>query len=78
MSSRRSRGPVRLELALPAQRVDAETSTHLRQAVDRYCTDRIVRNDRERRGTRRDGYASLKVGIPVALVGLALSIPGRC
>ena len=35
LRSRRSRGPVRLELALPAQRVDAETSTHLRQAVDR-------------------------------------------
>jgi hypothetical protein len=65
---------VRLELALPAQRVDAETSTRLQQAVARYCADRMVRNDRERRSTRRDGYASLKIGIPIALVGLAIAV----
>lgn len=74
LRSRRSKRPVRLELALPAPRVDAETSTHLHQAVGRYCADRIVRNDRERRSARRDGYAALKVGIPVALVGLALAV----
>jgi len=74
LRSRRSRGPVRLELTLPAPCVDAETSTRLLQAVGRYCADRIVRNDRERRSTRRDGYAALKVGIPVALVGLAIAV----
>jgi hypothetical protein len=74
LRSRRSRAPVRLELSLPAQRVDSETSTRLHQAIGRYCEGRIARNDRERHSTRRDGYASLKVGIPVALVGLAIAV----
>jgi hypothetical protein len=74
LRSHRSKGPVRLELALPAPRVDAETSTRLHQAIGCYCADRIARNDRDRRSTRRDGYASLKVGIPVALVGLAIAV----
>ena len=74
LRGRRSRAPVRLELSLPSQRVDPATSTHLHQSIGRYCQDRMARNDRERRGTRRDGYASLKVGIPIALVGLAIAV----
>jgi hypothetical protein len=34
----------------------------------------MARNDRDRRGARRDGYAALKVGIPIALVGLAIAV----
>ena len=74
LRARRSRAPVRLELSLPSQRVDPATSTHLHQAIGRYCEDRMASNDRARRGTRRDGYAALKVGIPVALVGLAIAV----
>jgi len=74
LRNRRPRGPVRLQLALPASRIDAETSAHLHQALDRYCAQRIARNDRDRRTTRRDGYAALKIGIPVALVGLAIAV----
>jgi hypothetical protein len=74
LRGRRSRAPVRLELSLPSQRVDPATSTHLHQSIGRYCADRMARNDRARRGTRRDGYASLKVGIPIALVGLAIAV----
>jgi hypothetical protein len=74
LRSRRSRAPVRLELALPAQRIGPETAAHLHQAIGRYCEDRMANNGRARRGTRRDGYAALKVGIPVALVGLAIAV----
>jgi hypothetical protein len=74
LRSRRSRAPVRLELALPAQRVDPETSTRLHQWIARYCEDRIAHNDRQRRSARRDGYAALKVGVPIALVGLAIAV----
>jgi hypothetical protein len=74
LRSRRSRAPVRLELALPARCVDPETSTRLHQSIGRYCEDRMARNDRDRRGARRDGYAALKVGIPIALVGLAIAV----
>ena len=70
----RSRSPVRLELDLPASELDPGASTRLRQAVSRYCEDRIGRNERERRIARRDAYAALKVGIPVAIVGLAIAV----
>jgi hypothetical protein len=74
LSRRRSRSPVRLELELPAPPVEPETSTRLREAIGRYCEDRIAHNDRQRHITRRDGYAALKIGIPIALVGLVIAV----
>ena len=74
LRSRRSRLPVRLELELPAPQLDSEAPTRLRQAVSRYCEERIGHNNRERRITRRDAYSALKVGIPVAIVGLAIAV----
>jgi hypothetical protein len=74
LRSRRSRRPVRLELELPAPQLDSETPARLRQALSRFCEDRIGRNERERRTARRDAYAALKIGIPVALVGLAIAV----
>jgi len=74
LRSRRSRSPIRLELDLPASKRDPSTAARIRQAVSRYCEDRIHRNDRERRIVRRDAYAALKVGVPVALVGLAIAV----
>jgi hypothetical protein len=74
LRSYRSRSPVRLELELPASTVGPDTATRLQEAIARYCEDRIARNERERRGTRHDGYHSLKIGIPIALVGLALAV----
>ena len=70
----RSRSPVRLELDLPASQVDQGTATRLRRAVSLYCEERIGRNDRARRIPRREAYSALKVGIPVALVGLAIAV----
>ena len=74
LRSRRSRLPVRLELELPAPQLDSETPTRLRQTLSRYCEDRIGRNNRERRIARRDAYSALKIGIPVAIVGLAIAV----
>jgi hypothetical protein len=74
LRSRRSRSPVRLELELPATQLDAETAARLRQALARYCEDRIGRNSRDGRIARLDGYAALRVGIPIALVGLVLAV----
>src|ERR1700722_6800214 len=65
LRSRRSRLPVRLEVDLPASQLDSGTATLVEQTVSRYCEDRIGRNNRERRSTRRDAYSALKVGIPV-------------
>ena len=74
LRSRRSRLPVRLELELPTPQLDAEMLTPLRLALTRYCQDRIGRNDRARRIARRDAYAALKLGIPVAIIGLAIAV----
>jgi hypothetical protein len=74
LRSRRSRSPVRLELEFPAPELDPETPTRLRQTLSRYCEDRIGRNNRERRIARLDAYSALKVGIPVAIVGLAIAV----
>jgi hypothetical protein len=74
LRSRRSRSPIRLELELPASLLDAEGRARLRQTISSYCQDRIARNNRERLIAKRDGYSSLKVGIPVAIVGLAIAV----
>ena len=74
LRNRRSRLPVRLELELPVPQPDVETQSRLRLALRRYCEDRIARNDRDRRIARRDGYSSLKLGLPVAVVGLAIAV----
>jgi hypothetical protein len=71
---RRARSPIRLELEVPAPPPDAGAEDRLRQTLARYCEDRIGRNDRERRIARRDAYAALKVGIPIAMVGLAIAV----
>jgi hypothetical protein len=74
LRSRRSRLPVRLELELPSAEVDSETQTRLRRTLRSYCENRIGRNNRERRISRRDAYSALKLGIPVAVVGLAIAV----
>jgi hypothetical protein len=74
LRSRRSRLPVRLEVELPAPQLDPETPTRLRNMLSRYCQDRIGRNNRERHIARRDAYSALKIGVPVAIVGLAIAV----
>jgi hypothetical protein len=74
LRSRRSRLPIRLELELPAPQLDSEARTRLRQTMSRYCEDRIGRNNRERLIARRDAYSALRLGIPVAIVGLAIAV----
>jgi hypothetical protein len=74
LRSRRARSPIRLELELAAPEPDPEAQTRLRRTISNYCEDRIGRNTRERHIARRDGYAALKVGIPVAIVGLAVAV----
>jgi hypothetical protein len=74
LRSRRSRAPVRLELEVPAQALEPETPARLRHALTAYCEERIGRNNRERRIARRDAYSALKIGLPVALVGLIIAV----
>ncbi len=70
---RTSRAPVRLEIQLPTTEVDDGAAERLRLALGRYCDGRVARNDRERRTLRRSGLSSLKVGLPVAMLGLVIA-----
>lgn len=74
LRSRRSRLPVRLELEVPSPQLDPQSQARVGEALGSYCEDRIDRNNRERRIARRDAYSALRLGIPVALVGLAIAV----
>jgi len=68
-----SRRPVRLEVSVPAAEMAAGGDQAVTRAVRSYCEVRIRYNYAERRGALGDGVASLRVGIPVAAVGITLA-----
>jgi hypothetical protein len=74
LRSRRSNGPVRLELALPADQVSAGTDQRVARTLNRYCEHRIAYNQRERRAVRLDGVFSLWIGLPIVVLGFLLVI----
>jgi hypothetical protein len=74
LRGRRSRSPVRLEIALPAAELDETTADRLSRALIRYCDHRVSYNTRERRAVRFDGISSLRVGLPVTALGLVLIV----
>jgi hypothetical protein len=74
LRSRRSRHPVRLELALPPDQIGDGVRTQISRTLERYCDHRITYNQRERRAIRLDGLSSLWVGIPIVVLGFVLVI----
>jgi hypothetical protein len=74
LRSRRTRGPVRLELSLPASEVGDGLADRISMALRRYCDQRISYNQRERRAVRLDGLSSLWVGVPIIVIGYLLVI----
>ncbi len=74
LRSRRSGGPVRIELALPADQISTGLDQRIRRTLDRYCDHRIAYNHRERRAVRLDGMVSLCVGFPIVVLGFLLVI----
>ena len=71
---RPSRGPVRLDLSLPATEIDEGMRARISRTLDRYCSHRITHNKRERRAIRLDGLSSLLVGVPIVLLGFLLVV----
>src|ERR1700722_13191153 len=74
LRSRRSSGPVRIELALPAHQISEGTDQRIRRTLTRYCDHRIAYNQRERRATRLDGLFSLWIGLPIVVLGFVVVI----
>jgi hypothetical protein len=74
LRSHRDRRPVRLEISLPAAEIDDGLTTRMRRTLARYCDHRMQYNGRERRATRFDGFSALRVGLPIAALGLGLTI----
>jgi hypothetical protein len=74
LRSRPLRLPVRVEIELPPQELDAGVEGRLQRTLRRYCEYRIAYNLRERRATRFDGLSALVVGLPIAAAGLAIAL----
>jgi hypothetical protein len=74
LRSRRSSGPVRIELALPAHQISPGMDQRIRRTLNRYCEHRIAYNQRERRAVRLDGVFSLWIGLPIVVLGFVLVI----
>ena len=68
-----SRRPVRLEISVPTAELAAGGDQAVARAVRSYCEVRIRYNYSERRGALGDGVASLRVGVPVAAIGITLA-----
>jgi hypothetical protein len=74
LRSRRSRGPVRIQLALPVDQVSEGMDQRIARTLGRYCEHRIAYNQRERRAVRLDGLFSLWIGLPIVVLGFLLVI----
>jgi len=74
LRSRRSRGPVRIELSLPSGHIEEGMNQRIGRTLTRYCDHRIAYNQRERRAVRLDGVSSLWIGIPIVVLGFLLVI----
>jgi hypothetical protein len=74
LRGRRSGGPVRIELTLPADRISEGIEQRVGRTLNRYCEHRIAYNHRERRAVRLDGLYSLWIGLPIVVLGFVLVI----
>ncbi len=73
LRSRRDRRPVRLEIELPPDEIDERVTDRMGRTLRSYCTHRMRYNRREQRATRFNGISALRIGIPLAIVGLILT-----
>ena len=73
LRGRRDRRPVRLEIELPASEIDNDLTVRMSRTLNRYCNHRTLYNEREQRATRFTGISSLRIGLPIAALGLLLT-----
>jgi len=73
LRSRFSRRPVLLAIALPPAELTPDLPTRFTATLRRYCEHRIRYSNRETRALRIGGISALRVGVPLAAAGLAVS-----
>jgi hypothetical protein len=66
--------PVRLEILLPPEEIDAGLVDRLTRTLRRYCDHRIRYNRGESRSQRLGGVSALRIGGPICVLGLALTL----
>jgi hypothetical protein len=74
LRGRRSRRPVRLEILLPPAEIDDAVADRLGRTLRRYCDHRIRYNRSEASAQRLGGVSALRIGGPICVLGLALTI----
>jgi hypothetical protein len=66
--------PVRLEIHLPPEEIGAGAADRLARTLRRYCEHRIRYNRRESSSQRFGGLSALRIGGPICVAGLALTL----
>jgi hypothetical protein len=74
MRGRWSFAPVQLEISLPPEEIDGDVADRLSRTLHRYCDHRIRYNRRESASQRFGGISALRIGAPICLAGLALTL----
>lgn len=74
MRGRWSCRQVRLEILLPPGEIDDGVAERLSRTLHRYCLHRIRYNRRESASQRFGGIKALRIGVPIAALGLAAAI----
>lgn len=73
LRGRVSRRPVRLEISLPVSEIDDGLPARMERTLRRYCDHRMRYNRHESEGNRLSGVSALRVGLPIAVIGLIVT-----
>ena len=73
LESRPTGRPVEIELELPQSEISDDLEERLAVSMRRYCDERSYTNSCHRRSTQRSGVRALRVGLPITLLGLAIT-----
>jgi hypothetical protein len=62
-----------LEVALPPSEITADLTKQMKVSLGRYCSERAGYNASARTSTIRSGLRAFRIGLPVTLIGLAIT-----
>lgn len=73
LESRPTGRAVEIELMLPQSEISDDLEDRMTVTMRRYCDERSYTNACHRRSTQRSGVRALRVGLPITLLGLAIT-----